>query len=39
MKKQAKNYRHKITQMVERIESLWMLEQILQFIQNMIKED
>lgn len=39
MKKQVKNYRQKIINMVEKIESLWVLEQILQFIQNMIKED
>lgn len=39
MKKQVKNYRQKIINMVEEIESLWVLEQILQFIQNMIKED
>lgn len=39
MKKQVKSYKQKIINMVEEIESLWVLEQILQFIQNMIKED
>lgn len=32
-------YRGGIIEMVGKIESIWILEQILQFIQNMTKED
>lgn len=32
-------YREEIFEMVGKIESIWILEQILQFIQNMTKED
>lgn len=32
-------YRQKIIEMVGKIESLWILEQILRFIKNMTKED
>lgn len=32
-------YRRRIIEMVGEIESIWILEQILQFVQNMTKED
>lgn len=32
-------YKDKIIELVEKIENLWILEQILQFILNMTKED
>lgn len=32
-------YREEIAKMVGKIESIWILEQILQFIQNMTIED
>lgn len=32
-------YKQKITELVEKIENPWILEQILQFILNMTKED
>lgn len=32
-------YKKKIIDMVEKIENTWILEQILQFILNMTKED
>lgn len=31
-------YREKIKELVEKIEDIWILEQILRFIKNMIKE-
>lgn len=33
------DYKQKIIELVEKIENLWILEQILQFILNMTKED
>lgn len=33
------DYKQKIIEMVEEIENLWILEQTLQFIQNMTKEE
>lgn len=33
------NYKRLIIEMVEKIEDVWILDQILQFIQNMTKED
>ncbi len=34
-----KFYKEKIVEMMERIENLWILNQILQFILNITKED
>lgn len=36
---QKENIRKKIIELVEKIENPWILEQILQFILNMTKED
>lgn len=36
---EKKFYKEKIIEMVEKIESVWILNQIMQFIQNMTKED
>jgi len=33
------NYKEKIIELVKKIENSWILEQILQFIINMTKED
>ncbi|MFQ9516728.1 MAG: hypothetical protein ACLRZ9_13015 [Eubacterium sp.] len=33
------DYKQKIIEMVEEIENLWILEQTLQFIHNMTKEE
>lgn len=33
------DYKQKIIEMVEETENLWILEQILQFIHNMTKEE
>lgn len=37
--REKKYYKDKIIELVEKIENLWILEQILQFILNMTKED
>lgn len=37
--KKENYYREKIKELVEKIENPWILEQILQFILNMMKED
>lgn len=36
---EVNNYKEEIIKMVKKIENLWILEQILQFIVNMTKED
>ena len=37
--REKKYYKDKIIELVDKIENLWVLEQILQFILNMTKED
>lgn len=37
--KEKNYYKQKITELVVKIENPWILEQILQFILNMTKED
>lgn len=36
---EKENYMKEIIEMIEKIENIWILNQILQFIQNMTKED